>query len=262
MLKPWQTFVLHLSESFFQLYTECCLRLGITLQGSTVRTVLHATLTMNAAFCTWCLCPINKGLTLRQEQVFQDFYNVTVIKEHIQKHIHLPQLLSSVLRFRLVVSRVVIVQQLDKQTVTWPIGQFPVMSPLNQPAKESENQFNIAVPVPLRWRLSNATQTYPTYKHKLQLVKVSNLFRLSRKLAIFILATLFSVHFNILQKNGVKLATLKISYINQRKWRKLVLMNNFCVQDTNRTQKNTEQSYSLEQFSYKIYVHVCTCILT
>ena len=25
-----ETFVLHLSESFFQLYTECCLRLGIT----------------------------------------------------------------------------------------------------------------------------------------------------------------------------------------------------------------------------------------
>ena len=52
---------------------------------------------------------------------------------------------------------------------------------------------------------------------------------LSGKFARFILATSVSLHYNI-YKNGMKLANFKISYLNQRKWRGLVLYEYFlCV---------------------------------
>ena len=57
-----------------------------------------------------------------------------------------------------------------------------------------------------------------------QLVKSFTLLGLSGKLAIFIF-----IHHNIYEFR-VKLATFKTSYLNQRKWPKLVLMNTLCVQ--------------------------------
>ena len=61
------------------------------------------------------------------------------------------------------------------------------------------------------------------------LVKSFTLLSFSGKLAIFILATFVSHHYNIYEIR-VKLATFRISHLSQRKWRKLVLMNAFCVQ--------------------------------
>ena len=72
---------------------------------------------------------------------------------------------------------------------------------------------------------------YPRYTLDtliLAVVKSFTLLSLSGHLAIFILATMVSFHHGI-YKIRVKLATFKIGYRNLRKWRKLVLMNNFCV---------------------------------
>ena len=44
----------------------------------------------------------------------------------------------------------------------------------------------------------------------------------------FILATLISFHYYVC-KTRVKLANLEKSFLNKRKWQKLVLMNTFCV---------------------------------
>ena len=49
-----------------------------------------------------------------------------------------------------------------------------------------------------------------------------------------------SLHYDI-YKYFVKLATFKISYRKQRKWRKLMLMNTFCVQGTSRSKSGENQ---------------------
>ena len=48
------------------------------------------------------------------------------------------------------------------------------------------------------------------------------------------LGTWDSLHYIIFQ-NFVNLATFKISYLKKRKWRKLMLMNTFCVLGNNMT---------------------------
>ena len=70
------------------------------------------------------------------------------------------------------------------------------------------------------------TAIYPRHINFSKYIKCFTLLSLSGKLAVFILATLVSLHCNI-HKNIENLAPFKISYLNQRK---LVLVNTFCVQ--------------------------------
>ena len=65
------------------------------------------------------------------------------------------------------------------------------------------------------------TAIYPRHINFSKYIKCFTLLSLSGKLAVFILATLVSLHCNI-HKNIENLAPFKISYLNQRKWQKYV----------------------------------------
>ena len=67
--------------------------------------------------------------------------------------------------------------------------------------------------------------------HQFQLVKSFTLLSLLGKMAIFILAPSVSLHYNVYE-NRVKLATVKVSYLVQRKRLKLVLMIFFAQGNT------------------------------
>ena len=114
------------------------------------------------------------------------------------------------------------------------------------------------LPQASRYKLRFSIITFPVKKYKLVylisawnsdlldvIVFVSKKFKLlslSGKSAIFILATLVPLNYNI-YKNGVKLANFKMSYLNYRKWQKLVLMNTFCVQGSLSCERTLFQSH-------------------